>query len=131
MRIYYGGASTGQHPYKTSYAAIYIYNGEVDSNGKGVDQTVPIEWYCDDGGKLWLNGSNSYIDDSDPTNLVQVQMIDTQQDPGTDINNFILTIKPGINFLLVKTTNSDEGGMKFKIVFHPDADKKLYFANSL
>ena len=111
---------------RTTYAATYIYSE--------TPQTVNIMWWCDDMGKIWLNGNliatrNTFIFLSPEPNDAH---------DSRPINN--VQIPRGISYMLIKTVNGSSvdaaaagkaagyyGGMKFKLRF----DKALYFSATL
>jgi prepilin-type N-terminal cleavage/methylation domain-containing protein len=80
---------------RTTYAVTYIFSP--------VTQNVAMEWYSDDGGMVWLNGT--------------LLATDNTQDAGTKPSALVsFTMPQGISYMLVRTTDGPEG-MKFKMRF--------------
>jgi len=121
---------------RTTYAATYLYSP--------VAQIVKLNWWCDDVGKIWINGNSkdnagAEIKTTDISSVSDLVGAEYQKD---------ITLPAGISYILVKTTNrtltaaqvasqnwSSAGGMKFKLKFTTSAGgtltgNTLYFSNS-
>ncbi|MHB9026070.1 MAG: type II secretion system protein [Armatimonadota bacterium] len=89
---------------RTTYAVTYLFSED--------EQDILMDWWCDDVGKIWLNGTLI----KEETDKGQLPL---NGDPTTwDIP---VHIPKGISYLAVKTTNNldsgsnTSGGMKFKL----------------
>ncbi len=123
---------------RTTYAVTFIYSETA--------QDVKFDWWCDDVGKIWLNGKLIAQD----TGIVWVYPSTPDAPSLPDTGN--LTIPSGISYILIKLTNCVQlspgvddyaGGMKFRFRFYKpdsmnpaarnqfDSDKPLYFSGIL
>jgi prepilin-type N-terminal cleavage/methylation domain-containing protein len=121
---------------RTTYAVTFIYSE--------TDQNVKFDWWCDDVGKIWMNGQLIAQD----TGIVGVYP-STPDVPAQPTSGNLL-IPSGISYMVIKTTNCVQllpgiddyaGGMKFRLRFYkPDStnpsarnqlDKSLYFSGIL
>ncbi len=82
-------------PNRTTYAVTYVYSP--------VTQKVAMEWYVDDGGAIWLNGTQIATSGTMNTGIKPMALV-----------NF--TLPQGISYMLIRNTNLPEG-MKFKLRF--------------
>ena len=114
-------------PYCTTYAVTYIFSEKEQRN-------VTVSAMVDDVGKVWLNGGNPIITD---TNALAV-------DDAIELNNNKktgVTIPRGISYIFFRDTNwggtkggndSYYGGAKFNLTFtSADPDFKIYVSPSL
>ncbi|MHB9129806.1 MAG: type II secretion system protein [Armatimonadota bacterium] len=89
---------------RTMYAVTYLYSES--------EQSGTMDWWCDDVGKIWLNGEQIVTETDNAT-------------VGATATSAAIpvTIPQGISYLVVKVTNNstidyaDPGGMKFKLQF--------------
>jgi prepilin-type N-terminal cleavage/methylation domain-containing protein len=132
---------------RSCYAATYLFSP--------VAQDVRMYWWCDDIGKVWINGSNKAKNGlpletriiSGVTDLTGLTSAEYPANPPTPATQGIISLPQGISYILVKTTNrvletadgtnyNNAGGMKFKLKFtdttgNPLATgNTLYFSNS-
>lgn len=108
---------------RTTYACTYIFSPE--------DITIPVDWFSDDGGVIWLNGNvvgrTDVVGNADAA--VDASHLITGKSGGAD-GTLLMTIPKGISYLLLKVCN-EQGGMKFKLGFKLPAGKTLAFSPSL
>ncbi|HEY3415695.1 MAG TPA: prepilin-type N-terminal cleavage/methylation domain-containing protein [Armatimonadota bacterium] len=104
---------------RTTYAVTYVYSED--------EQDITLDWWCDDVGKIWLNGALL----KEETDKGQLPL---NGDPTTW--NIPVKIPKGISYLVIKTTNNLDsggntaGGMKFKIRVN-NLTYPLYFSPHL
>lgn len=121
---------------RTTYAITFIYSK--------ISQDVKFDWWCDDVGKIWLNGQMIAQD----TGITAVYPSSPDAPALPSSGN--LRIPSGISYMVIKLTNCVQlspgvddyaGGMKFRFRFYkPDSanpsarnmlDEPLYFSGIL